>query len=173
MTLDYRPAFKSVESFKTDKVSVSGTSDNTTFRTEWGIPASATGNELTIRGGRGGDETILYAYGTKDSTEIVTGKLNILSFDKQIKKLYIVPINSAKTRWGSCSGKNSINFSWRLIMADDYMIDYVVVHELMHIKVHNHSDRFWMHVAAVMPDYKERRLQLKEFQKRVANEDWD
>ncbi|MCL2068918.1 MAG: M48 family metallopeptidase, partial [Oscillospiraceae bacterium] len=54
-----------------------------------------------------------------------------------------VKINGAKTRWGSCSGKKSLNFSWRLIMADDDVIDYVVVHELAHITQMNHSVRFW------------------------------
>jgi predicted metal-dependent hydrolase len=72
-----------------------------------------------------------------------------------------VKINGAKTRWGSCSGKNSINFSWRLIMADEQVIDYIVVHELAHIREHNHSPRFWAIVQSVLPDYKERKRQLK------------
>lgn len=84
-----------------------------------------------------------------------------------------VKINGAKTRWGSCSGKNSINFSWRLIMADDDVIDYVVVHELAHIKEHNHSARFWATVSAILPDYKARLAKLKKLQKRLANEDWE
>lgn len=84
-----------------------------------------------------------------------------------------IKINSAKTRWGSCSGKNSINFSWRLIMADDYIIDYVVVHELAHIKQHNHSPAFWAVVKEVFPDYKEREKALKKFQKELAFEDWE
>lgn len=84
-----------------------------------------------------------------------------------------VKINSAKTRWGSCSGKNSINFSWRLIMAGDEIIDYVVVHELMHIKAHDHSEKFWALVATVLPDYKKRQQKLKELQKRLMCEDWE
>jgi len=84
-----------------------------------------------------------------------------------------VKINGAKTHWGSCSGKNSINFSWRLVMADDDVIDYVVVHELAHIKEHNHSDRFWAVVEGVLPDYKARQAKLKELQKRLAHEDWE
>ena len=84
-----------------------------------------------------------------------------------------IKVNSAKTRWGSCSGKDSINFSWRLIMADDAVIDYVVVHELAHIIEHNHSPRFWSVVAAVLPDYKIRQQKLKELQKRLSAEDWD
>lgn len=84
-----------------------------------------------------------------------------------------VKINSAKTRWGSCSGKNRINFSWLLIMAEDSLIDYVIVHELAHIKEHNHSERFWAVVRQVLPEYKERQLKLKELQIKLSNEDWE
>jgi len=83
-----------------------------------------------------------------------------------------VKVNSAKTRWGSCSGKNSLNFSWLLVMADESVIDYVVVHELAHIKEHNHSDRFWNIVATVFPDYKERQQRLKLLQEKLSKEDW-
>jgi predicted metal-dependent hydrolase len=84
-----------------------------------------------------------------------------------------VKINGAKTRWGSCSASRSLNFSWRLIMADDTVIDYVVVHELAHIKEMNHSPRFWAIVADVLPDYKERQKRLKELQQRLSAEDWE
>jgi len=84
----------------------------------------------------------------------------------------IVKINSAKTRWGSCSTKKSLNFSWRLIMADDSVIDYVVVHELSHLVEMNHSARFWAVVAKVLPDYKKNKVQLKSLQKKLVNEDW-
>ena len=84
-----------------------------------------------------------------------------------------VKVNDAKTHWGSCSSQNRINFSWRLIMADDDVIDYVVVHELAHIKEHNHSNRLWSIVAAALPDYLLRKKKLKAFQARLAREDWD
>jgi len=84
-----------------------------------------------------------------------------------------VKISNAKTRWGSCSGKNSLNFSWRLIMADDDVIDYVVIHELAHIKELNHSERFWAIVQEMLPDYRERRERLKQLQRKLNNEDWD
>ncbi len=70
-------------------------------------------------------------------------------------------ITSAKGRFGSCSGKNGICFSYRLMMYPKEAIDYVVVHELAHIKHHNHSPRFWSLVAEYMPDYKERRKLLR------------
>lgn len=84
-----------------------------------------------------------------------------------------VKINSAKSRWGSCSGRNSINFSWRLIMADERCVDYVVVHELAHILEHNHSARFWALVGQYIPDYKQQNKSLRELQKKLAVEDWD
>ena len=72
-----------------------------------------------------------------------------------------VKITSAKGRFGSCSGKNGICFSYRLMMYPKEAIDYVVVHELAHIKHHDHSKRFWDLVAQFMPDYKQRRDLLK------------
>ncbi len=84
-----------------------------------------------------------------------------------------VRVNSAKTRWGSCSGRNSLNFSWRLALAPQEVIDYVVVHELAHIVEHNHSDKFWTVVAKVMPDYARRRQMLKHVQQRLYEEGWD
>jgi predicted metal-dependent hydrolase len=72
-----------------------------------------------------------------------------------------VKVSSAQTRWGSCGAKGSLNFTWRLVMAPLEVIDYVVVHELAHIKEHNHSSRFWSEVERLMPDYRWRRDWLK------------
>lgn len=84
-----------------------------------------------------------------------------------------VKINSAKTRWGSCSAQKSINYSWRLVMAEDDVIDYVVVHELAHITEMNHSDKFWAIVAEMIPDYNIRQEHLKILQQRLSGEDWE
>ncbi|HZK38793.1 MAG TPA: SprT family zinc-dependent metalloprotease [Clostridia bacterium] len=84
-----------------------------------------------------------------------------------------VKINSAKTRWGSCSSKNSINYSWRLIMAPEPCVDYVVVHELAHIVHHNHSGKFWALVEQHCPDYKQQNKALQKLQKKLAGEVWD
>ena len=73
-----------------------------------------------------------------------------------------VKITSAKTRFGSCSGKNGICFSLYLMQYDKAAIDYVVVHELCHIKHHNHSKQFWALVEKYMPDYKEQIKKLKQ-----------
>ena len=93
------------------------------------------------------------------------------------KQMHVLPssirINNAKTRWGSCSAKKNINFSWRLIMADDDVIDYVIVHELAHLAELNHSAKFWAIVESVFPDYKERKTRLKTLQERLSTETWD
>mgnify|MGYP002713120298 CR=1 FL=1 len=73
-----------------------------------------------------------------------------------------VKLSSARTRWGSCSSKGYVNLTWRLVMAPLEIIDYVVVHELCHLREANHSSAFWAQVAALMPDYKARRKWLKE-----------
>jgi len=73
-----------------------------------------------------------------------------------------ISITSAQTRWGSCGAKGSINFTWKLVMAPLSIIDYVVVHELVHTVERNHSMRFWGKVAAVLPDYKIRQKWLRD-----------
>jgi predicted metal-dependent hydrolase len=71
-------------------------------------------------------------------------------------------ITSAKTRWGSCSSKGGLNFSWRLVMAPPEVIEYVVIHELAHLDEHNHGASFWARVKTLLPDYATRRRWLKE-----------
>jgi len=73
-----------------------------------------------------------------------------------------VRITNAQKRWGSCSAKGNLNFSWRLIMAPLDIIDYVIIHELVHIAQKNHSKRFWNKVGTILPDYKKKRDWLKE-----------
>ena len=83
-----------------------------------------------------------------------------------------VRVINAKTRWGCCSPQGKLNFSWRLMMAADATIDYVVVHELAHLFEMNHSKRFWAVVGHFMPDYRERIGHLRALQKRLACENW-
>ncbi len=73
-----------------------------------------------------------------------------------------IRITSAQTRWGSCSSKGNLNFSWRLVMAPLEVIDYIVVHELCHLKEPNHSKKYWHRVAMAMPDYRIHRKWLKD-----------
>jgi len=77
-------------------------------------------------------------------------------------KVSKIRISSARTRWGSCSHKGVLSFTWRLVMAPLKVIDYVVVHELCHLKEMNHSKAFWAQVEAILPDYKQQRAWLKK-----------
>ena len=71
-------------------------------------------------------------------------------------------VTSARKRFGSCSGKNSLCFSYLLMLYPKEAVDYVIVHELAHIKFHNHSKDFYDFVSKVMPDYKDRENILKK-----------
>ena len=104
--------------------------------------------------------------------EIITERVHYFS-ELTGWKAESVKIGSAKTRWGSCSGTNRLNFTWKLIFSDLNTIDYVVLHELAHTKEHNHSQRFWNLVAEYMPNYKEIRERLVAVQKKLMQENWD
>lgn len=73
-----------------------------------------------------------------------------------------VRITSAQKRFGSCSGKNSLCFSWRLMQYPPEAVDYVVVHELAHVIYHDHSAAFWALVEKHMPDYRQRQDLLRD-----------
>ena len=73
-----------------------------------------------------------------------------------------VKITSAQKRFGSCSPKNSICYSWTVMQYPDELIDYVIVHELAHVKHKNHGKEFYAFIERFMPDYKTRRQRLKK-----------
>jgi len=84
----------------------------------------------------------------------------------------IIKITGAKSRWGSCSVDKNISFSWRLLMADEDTVDYVIIHELAHTIEMNHSQRFWEIVEKYCPNYKDSKKRLKVLQNKLANESW-
>jgi predicted metal-dependent hydrolase len=73
-----------------------------------------------------------------------------------------VTIRSQRTRWGSCSSRDTISLNWRLIMAPDFVSDYVMYHELAHLTHMNHSSRFWRLVEEYCPNYQQAEKWLKE-----------
>ena len=73
-----------------------------------------------------------------------------------------ITIRAQRTRWGSCSSKGNLNFNCLLMLAPDYVQDYVVVHELCHRKQMNHSKGFWTEVERILPDYTAAKKWLKE-----------
>lgn len=73
-----------------------------------------------------------------------------------------ITIRDQRTRWGSCSSKGTLSFNWRLIMAPPAVLEYVVIHELSHLRHPNHSAAFWNVVAHYAPDYKTLRQWLRK-----------
>jgi predicted metal-dependent hydrolase len=73
-----------------------------------------------------------------------------------------IKVSDAQKRWGSSGHRGTVNFSWRLIMAPVEIIDYIVVHELVHLEQRDHSRLFWDKVRSIMPDFKIRQKWLKD-----------
>ena len=64
-------------------------------------------------------------------------------------------IRNQKTKWGNCSGKKNLSFNWRLIKSPQYVMDYVIMHELVHTEIFKHTRQFWVKLKSVYPKYKE------------------
>ncbi|MGN1181091.1 MAG: M48 family metallopeptidase [Suilimivivens sp.] len=89
-----------------------------------------------------------------EKAEEYASRLNVAFKDIHIK--------DQKSRWGSCSSKGNLNFNWRLVMAPESVLDYVVIHELCHLRYMDHSEHFWNLVSGVCPAYRQYRKWLKE-----------
>ena len=85
--------------------------------------------------------------------EIFSSKLGV--------KFTSLTLSNAASRWGSCNSKKEIRLNWRLLQAPPHIINYVVCHELAHIKEMNHSAKFWATVESIFPDYKAAEKELK------------
>jgi predicted metal-dependent hydrolase len=83
------------------------------------------------------------------------------------KAVLRVGVRDTKSRWGSCSTKGSLSFSWRLILAPEAVVDYVVAHEVAHLVEMNHRPRFWRLVASLVPDPAPSRAWLKRHRNRL------
>lgn len=77
-------------------------------------------------------------------------------------KARAITIKDMRSRWGSCSSEGRLNFSWRLVCAPPFALDYVAAHEVAHLKEMNHSSRFWRQVERCMPDWEEARNWLQD-----------
>jgi len=103
----------------------------------------------------------LIAYLKRMLKKIVEEKIN------QINKIYGFKINrisisSAKTNWGSCSANNNLHFTYKLMLCPEQIIDYIIIHELVHTEIKNHSKTYWRRVKSIYPYYKECERWLKE-----------
>ena len=74
-----------------------------------------------------------------------------------------IKIKEQKKRWGSCTSKGNVYFNWRSIMAPSNIIDYIVVHEMIHLIHRDHSKKFWDKVESILPDYKSRKKWLRDY----------
>jgi len=74
-----------------------------------------------------------------------------------------ISVKDLKSRWGSCSTKRNLNFHYKLLFLPLELVDYVVVHELCHLKEMNHSEKFWKLVGMVVPDYKKKRQEINTY----------
>jgi len=114
-----------------------------------------------------------YFLGKKVKKEVdfknITPEIVLPIVDRYSKKMSLFPSKVSfrfnKTRWGSCSYKNSIVFNYYLVKLPIEVVEYIVVHELSHIKHKNHQKKFWKLVEEYMPDYKERIKVLKRYEK--------
>ena len=117
-----------------------------------GLPQNATAEQLR-------DTT--QAWLMRQARRIFTTRLDHFAPQLDVRWLKL-SLSSAGTRWGSASADGSIRLNWRLVHFSEPIIDYVVVHELAHLREMNHGPRFWAHVESVLPDYAARRGALKE-----------
>ncbi len=109
----------------------------------------------------------------------INSKERLISFLKKYAKNYLsarcaliadlfnftynkLTISSAKTCWGSCSANNTLHFTYKLIMCPEDVIDYIVLHELCHTKIKNHSAKYWALVESCCPNYKTQEKWLKK-----------
>jgi len=104
--------------------------------------------------------TLLPLWYRARAAEIIPARVHALAAQSGLQPAS-VRITSARTRWGSCSAKNNLSFTWRLMMGPPEALDYVIWHELAHIRVKNHSEQFWQLVQSLMPDYKQQLAWLK------------
>ena len=145
------------------------------------------GRELTVEVRRQGKVDTARLVGNKLMINVVSGlhpeviiekwfrlrasKLVLDRVQAQSKKMGVkynnFHIRAQKTRWASCSAKGNLSFNWKLVMAPGEVIDYVVIHELAHLKELNHSPRFWALVAAYCPSWQKQRKWLRENARRL------
>ncbi|UMX48209.1 MAG: M48 family metallopeptidase [Candidatus Nealsonbacteria bacterium DGGOD1a] len=110
----------------------------------------------------------ILAAGTRADFKRLSPKARALALEKigRFNKTYRVNFNRVairdqSTRWGSCSCKGNLNFNYRIVFLPEHLADYIVVHEMCHLRELNHSTRFWDLVARAIPDYAVRRKELK------------
>lgn len=121
------------------------------------VVTSQSENHQTVR-------TLLENWYRDQAKKRFTARVPLLA-DLINRDVRLVSVRDQRTRWGSCSSRNTISLNWRLIMAPDSVSDYVIYHELAHLTHMNHSRKFWALVATYFPNYREAEQWLKAHQK--------
>lgn len=120
-----------------------------------------TGTRIPISTPRKG--TKAYKDAVRDARALVTTELTTLS-QKHGFAYRRVSIRDQKTRWGSCSARGDLSFSYRIIYLPQPLQEYILVHELCHTRELNHSPQFWKEVSCIVPDWQARRRELQRYQ---------
>ncbi len=112
-------------------------------------------NDHRLENGRQKDMIYMKAHQVFSRKALYYSRLMSVTYNR-------ITVREQKTRWGSCSSRRNLNFNWRLLLAPDEIVDYVVVHELAHLREMNHSAKFYAIIESILPDYKNRQNWLKE-----------
>lgn len=131
-------------------------------RRQGGRPvAELASGRLLVGGPRGGAEGAICRWYRREARRRLTR-----ATDREAEALGVRPagisIRDPRTRWGSCSSAGTISYSWRLVICPQEVLDYVVVHELCHLRVHNHSSAFWRLLSGARPGWREQAAWLRE-----------
>jgi len=120
-----------------------------------------------LMSGSDGLNTVLEGWYRSQAAKIIGDKAEAVSASLGVRYDRLV-IRGQRTRWGSCSQKKNLSFNWKLMMTPEPVIDYVVVHEVAHLKEMNHNRRFWTLVAEHCPRWREHRKWLVEHESALA-----
>ena len=111
--------------------------------------------------GRSTIKRLLEEWYIKESTKILRARTEELAQQMRVQPCGIT-VKNYNSKWGSCTANNKISYNWRIIMAPDYIVDYLIIHELSHIIEPNHSKNFWYQVGSYCKDFQEKRKWLRE-----------
>jgi len=103
---------------------------------------------------------LIFEWYQQQAKEVLTPRIIYFAEHLGVKRKRI-NITSAKYTWGSCTPEGTLNFNWRIVKAPSEVMDYIVVHELAHLREHNHSIEFWNIVAVQLPQYEDAKQWLK------------
>ena len=111
--------------------------------------------------GRGTIKRLLEDWYLKESIKILKARTEELAQQMRVQPRGIT-VKNYNSKWGSCNANNKISYNWRIIMAPDYIVDYLIIHELSHIIEPNHSKSFWYQVGSYCEDFQKKRKWLRE-----------